>query len=136
MAALLKDRNTRNKHLGRVQRFPVLAATQIYKGAAVAIDAAGFAIPATNVAGQIVVGVATHSVLGGAANGDEYVNCERGVFEFNGLGGDLPTQALVGRPVYVGSDNEVGATAGAGVIMGTLEEIEGSKYWVNIFDQA
>lgn len=135
---LTKDRNTPHKAMTRRQAYPVAAATIIYKGALVALNAAGDAIPAINTAGFIVVGIADHQVdnSGGAA-GDLSVVCMRGSFSLNGEGGDLPTAALLGRPVYAASDNEVEATAGAGaVIAGILEEIDGAEYWVSIFDQA
>lgn len=134
---LTKDRNTPHKDLGRVQRYPVLAATEIFKGALCAVTAAGFLIPAVNAAGNLVVGVAeSHIDNSAGASGDLYANCRKGVFSFNGEGGDLPTQALVGHGVYAASDNEVEATPGAAAVFaGTLEEIDGSEYWVKIFDQ-
>jgi hypothetical protein len=134
---LTKDRNTCNKDLGRVQSYQVAAATVIFKGALCAVNAAGHLVPAINTAGFVVVGVAEHFVdnTAGAA-GDLSANCRKGVFAFNGEGGDLPTQALVGHAVYAASDNEVELTAGNAVMAGTLEEIDGADYWVSIFDQA
>lgn len=135
---MTEDRVHPKKARGRVQAFKVAAATVIFKGAAVAVNAAGFAVEAINSAGFIVVGVAEHNVdnSGGAA-GDLSVNCAKGVYAFIGEGGDLPTQALVGRAVYAASGNEVELTAGNAVIMGTLEEIDanGVDFWVSMFDQ-
>ncbi len=135
---LTKGEKRDHKDLGRVQAYGILAATQIFKGGAVALDAAGFAVPAINTAAFIVVGIAQQDALGSAVNGEVKVNCRLGVYAFIAEGGDVPTQARVGRAVYAASDNEVELTAGAAVIMGKLEEIDanGVDFWVNIFDQA
>lgn len=136
---MTEDRATNKKERGRVQAFKVAASTQIFKGSAVALNAGGFAVQAINSAGFVVVGVAEHNVdnLGGA-NGDESVNCAKGVYAFIAEGGDVPGQALIGHGVYAASGNEVEATAGGNaVFMGTLEEIDanGTDYWVRMFDQ-
>lgn len=135
---LTKDRRTDHKALGRSQTLDVAASTIIYKGAMVCVDAAGNAIPAANAAANTFAGVADHQAdnSGGAA-GDVTVKVWRsGVFSFNAESGDEPTAADLMRPVYAASDNEVEATAGAGTVAGTLEEIDGSEYWVNLRDQA
>lgn len=134
---LTKDRNTAHKDLGRVQSYQVASAVVIFKGALCALNAAGFLVPAINSAAHVVVGVAVGSqdnTLG--ANGDVSVNIRKGVFSFDGEGGDLPTQALVGHGVYAASDREVEATAGGNAVFaGTLEEIDGAEFWVRIIDQ-
>ena len=133
---LTKDRNIDHKDLGRTQAYQVAAATVIFKGALCAVNATGFLVPAINTAAFIVVGVADHAVDNTAgADGDLSANCSKGVYAFNGEGGDLPTQALVGHGVYAASDHEVELTAGNAVFAGTLEEIDGADYWVRIFDQ-
>ena len=120
-----------------MQAYGVLNATQIYKGALVSVNAAGWLVPSTNTSGELVVGIAQNNVLGSAVAGEEKCNVRKGVFSLNGEGGDLPTQALVGHGVYAASDNEVELTAGAGAVFaGTLEEIDGAEYWVRIFDQS
>ena len=134
---LTQDRNTEKKEMGPVQTYKVAAATTIFKGALCAVNATGFLVPATNAAGQIVVGLSEHSADNSAgADGDLSCNCMKGRVALNGEGGDLPTQALIGHGVYAASDNEVEATPGAGVFAGTLVEIDGADYWIDIFDQA
>lgn len=137
---MTEDRVTDKKERGRVQAYKVAAATQIFKGSAVCVNAAGFAVQAINSAGFLVVGVAEHNVdnLTGA-NGDKSVNCAKGVYAFIAEAADEPTQALVGHGVYAASGNEVELTAGANaVFMGTLEEIDknGVDFWVRMFDQS
>lgn len=137
---MTQDRDTVYKELGRVQSYKIAAATVIFKGAAVAVNATGFLVEAINSAAHLVVGVASGNVDNSAgADGDLSANVRKGVFSFIGEGGDLPTQALVGHGVYAASGNEVEATAGANaVFMGTLEEIGplAGEFWVNMFDQA
>lgn len=132
---LTADRNTCHKDLGRVQAYQVAASTTIFKGALCSVNATGFLVPSTNTINERVVGIAEAAVDNSAgANGDLSANIRKGVFSLNGEGGDLPTQALVGHGVFAASDNEVELTAGAGILAGTLEEIDGAEFWVKIID--
>lgn len=73
--ALSADRISTYKDWGMViQSYPVNAASVIYKGALVVIDAEGYLRPAVDTAGFRVVGIAAESVTGGAADGD--VECK------------------------------------------------------------
>lgn len=58
---------------------------------------------------------------------------KRGVAACPGKAGDLPTELLLGKPVYFDdSSGTVKATAAANDLSGTLRRIEGNAYWVEI----
>lgn len=106
MTALAK--NTPRTRVGMGQRFadPVAAATTIYSGAMVALNAAGDAIPAIPT-GVIMRGVALEEADNetGAA-GDVAVPTERGPFLVANDGSLDRTH--IGTDVYVVDDNTVG----------------------------
>ncbi|KAA2314550.1 hypothetical protein E0K93_09540 [Puniceibacterium sp. HSS470] len=106
MTALV--RNTPRTRVGNGARFrdPVAAATTIYAGALVALNAAGDAIPAVP-AGVIMRGVALAEADNetGAA-GDVSVDIERGPF-LAANDGSLD-RTHIGTDVYVVDDNTVG----------------------------
>lgn len=126
MAALLKDRNTKMTDPGRLNTGPVLAATQIFKGALVAATAAGFVVPASDTAGIVVLGIAQFGVdnlLGGS--GDLDCTFQKGTAELGTLG-TVVDQADFGRPVFVSDDNNVEKTGGVAnnIIAGILEKLD------------
>ncbi|WP_226946329.1 hypothetical protein [Roseobacter sp. TSBP12] len=107
MTALAKNTpRTRVGH-GLLFQDPVAAATIIYNGSMVALDASGNAIPAIP-AGTVMRGVATEGVdnSDGVA-GDASVPIERGPFVVANDGSVDRTH--IGTDVYVVDDNTVGA---------------------------
>ena len=134
MAALTKDRNTPNKELGRSISLRVAAATQIFGGSQVALDDAGFAIPATDVAtGSKVIGVADEEVdnSGGAA-GDLRVLVRKGVFGF--VNDTNVVQADIGEDAMVVDDQTVtnAATATNDKVVGTIDDIDDDDGFVYV----
>lgn len=131
MAALTADRNTRCKMVQRKVKLPVAAATKIYAGSMVSVNAAGYAVPSSDTAGHVFFGRAAEQVDNSAgANGDKEIEVERGVFKWNNSG---LTQAEVGDTVHVSDDNTV-TTAGTAVndvAVGRLEEVESDGVWVS-----
>ena len=108
MAALEKNAGRTRVGDGRRFRDPVKAATRIFDGALVALDAAGFAIPAIPAAARMR-GVALQEAdnrLG--ADGDGFVDIDRGPFLVANDGSIDRTD--IGGDVYVVDDNTVGAT--------------------------
>ncbi|MAU46234.1 MAG: hypothetical protein GOVbin2371_36 [Prokaryotic dsDNA virus sp.] len=107
MTALAK--NTPRTKVGLGLRFhdPVAAATQIFAGAMVALDASGNALPAAPT-GTVMRGVALDEAdnTDGAA-GDVLVPIERGPFLVANDGSLDRTD--IGSDVYVVDDNTVGA---------------------------
>lgn len=130
MAALTQERLT--DFFGSVparRTLPVKAATKIFKGALVAIDNAGNAMPAGLLAGGTVrpVGVANHTVdnTAGAA-GALKVECNPGVYRFNNHGADLVTAADVGTDCYIVDDNTVAKTSATNTraVAGKVQALE------------
>lgn len=122
MTALTEDFNRREEQwLGVEAPFRVKAATTIWKGAIVAVDSTGFAVPAANIAGHKVQGVSViradnSSGADGAITADVHVG---DIFKFATTGA---TQAWKGKIVYVADDNTValidpGNSVKAGIVM-------------------
>lgn len=133
MAALTKDRDTRSRgEKARKKVLPVAAATRIFAGAGVCVNAAGYAVPAGDTAGLITWGRAEAQVdnTAGAA-GDLYIEVAAGVFAWNASG---LTQANIGDRVTWVDDNTVGLAAATtnDVDAGVLEEIDpvSGEAWV------
>ena len=83
--ALTEGRNTAEVANGAsVIAAPVAAATVIYEGSLVALDANGYAIPAKKAAGLIAVGRAEEFIDNkSGGNGDVTVAVKRGIFIWN-----------------------------------------------------
>jgi hypothetical protein len=133
MAALTKDRNTRTRgEKARKVVVPLAAATKIFCGAGVCINAAGFAVPASDTAALITWGRAEAQVdntLGAA--GDLYLEVCKAVCAWNASG---LTQANIGDQVVWVDDNTVGLAAATtnDIVAGVLEEIDpvSGEAWV------
>ena len=117
MAALQAERDTTRKGSEQAGVIPLLSfkvstGVTIYKGALVAINASGFAVPGTISTTLIAVGVAEQTVVAGAAASGTYsVNVRRGTFPFFNLGGDALTQADVGKTCFITDDQTVSKTS-------------------------
>lgn len=126
MAALTADRNTPRQGAGQLVSYPVAASTTLYAGGLVALNAAGYAVPAADTEGLIVVGVAEKKVnnASGAA-GDLSVNVwVDAIFE---LAASAITQAMVGDAMYVVDDQTFDdANPGNGIVAGQLVEFVSS----------
>jgi len=135
MAPLAKDRNTRSRgEKTRKVVLPVAAATKIFCGAGVCVNAAGYAVPASDTAALITWGRAEAQVdntLGAA--GDLYIEVSKGVFAFDASG---LAQANIGDPVTWVDDHTVGLAAATtnDIAAGTLEEIDpvSAEAWITI----
>jgi len=129
--ALSADRRTEYK-VGVEIAFPVAAATTIYGGAMVCVDANGYAVPAADTAGLKFVGVARENVdNSGGANGDKSVIVRRkGVFRFKATS---ITQAMVGDTMYAVDDETFDETVTNSVAVGKLVEyVSATDGWIDI----
>jgi len=106
MAQLTADRKSERKQ-GSLFALPAAAAAQVYAGALVTADSAGYLQPATDASGQVFVGVSKKEADNSSgANGD--VTCEgylKGVFQMNASG---ITQADLVKEAFVVDDNTIG----------------------------
>ena len=123
MTALTK--NTPRTRVGEGKRFrdPVAAATRIYAGSMVALNATGFAIKAVTTATRIRgVALAEADNTEGAA-GDGFVDVERGPFLLANDVTNPVTRAHIGANVYVVDDNTVGSSATSTIIAGKCLDV-------------
>lgn len=141
MAALTKDfLNTKVEPQTVIPNlFPggvsMAAATKIYANSIVAKNAAGYAVPASADAAQVVIGRALNAVDNSAgAAGDLYVQVEQGCFDFNmAAAPNALTNADIGSLVYAQDDNTVSKTSQggtlpvAGVFLGTYQAANSSS---------
>lgn len=135
MAALTADRNTVSLWKGRSIPLKVKASTRIRKGALVAVDATGFAIPAGDTAGHIVKGIATEDTDNSTgASGDKTVVVDTGVFLVDNNGTNPIVQATVGSNAQVQDDHTVRASGSVNsIVAGKVEFIDATSLQVAIF---
>lgn len=131
MTALTQDRKIVRRE-GEMFEDGVLAATKIFLGGLVAVDASGWARPAADAAGLIVRGVAQDQVDNSAGvNGAKTIRSRLGVYQFESTG---LTIADIGKPMFVSDDQTVVKTATANnIVAGILVGIEGAtKAWIAV----
>ena len=132
MAALTTPRSTPELPTGFF-RVPLAAATVIYAGALVALNAAGTAVPASDAASRIVIGRAEETVdnSAGAASALS-ISVKRGIFGFDNSATNAVTIAHIGRVVYVEDDNTVQSATGTNSVKaGIAILIEGDQVYVD-----
>ncbi|MBM4274586.1 MAG: hypothetical protein FJ134_09040 [Deltaproteobacteria bacterium] len=133
MAALTRDRVTTYREGVEVE-FPVAAATKIFAGSLVCVNAEGLAAPAADTLGYTFVGVAQEQADNSSGSGgDKVVRVRRtGVFEFDAAS---LTQAMVGQPMYAADDQTFNTAAGVtnDVKVGVLVKyVSATKGWIDI----
>ncbi len=131
MSALTRDRATSYRE-GIEVEFPVAAATKIYAGSMVCVNASGYAVPAADTSGYLFAGVAMEQAdnsTGG--NGAMVVRLRRtGVFEFDAAS---LSQASVGDPMYATDDQTFAGTTTNHVKVGVLAKyVSATKGWIDI----
>ena len=138
MADITERKTSTDRQDGLIYHF-LVGAEDIYEGALVAINAAGYAVNAGDDASAVVVGVADTTALnaGGAAGAKE-INVRRsGVFSF--VAGWSAAQADVNTLVYAVDNQTVdlAATTTNDVLVGRVVEVlSSSKVRVDIRDRA
>lgn len=135
MAAATADRNTvERKALSFVD--PVKAATKIFAGTIVCLDAAGNAQPGATAVGLIVRGRARELADNSAGiAGAVSVESEPGTFRFaNSAAGDLIARAEIGDDCYIVDDQTVAKTSGGATrtIAGKIMDVDAGGVFVRI----
>lgn len=113
--------------------YPLAANTVIFGGTIVAIDAAGNAKPAADVAALKVCGVAQESVdnTGGAA-GDKSIVIKRGAFKFANSAADALDADDKFKTCFIEDDNTVREAGGTNSIKaGLVLLVEPDGVWVD-----
>lgn len=136
MAALTKGRNT-PQAIGDIRSGSVAASTQIFQGALVMINAAGFIVEGQVATGLIGVGRAEEHIDNSAgSNGDVVADYRPGTFRFdNSAGGDEITDADRGKPCYAVDDQTVAKTDGSAARSpaGTVDHVDANGgVWVTL----
>lgn len=116
--ALTADRNTPHKD-GEVLAPGVAASTKIYGGGLVAVNAAGYALPAADAASLKVIGRAEEQVDNSSgANGDLTVKVRRKkAFVFKNSATNACTIAHLLTNIYVQDDETVASAGGVNSIV-------------------
>lgn len=133
MAALTKDRVTESKLVG-FKSYPV-GAVKIYAGSLVCLNTAGYAVPAADTVGFVIVGIADEQVDNSAgAAGDLWIKVKAPILAR--LDCTSITQAMLGRKVYVVDDHTVDEefqNLTNSVLAGVLVEyISATEGWISI----
>ncbi|KZX92309.1 hypothetical protein A3718_12120 [Erythrobacter sp. HI0019] len=131
--ALSADRNTPRKE-GDLRRFPVAAATKIFAGALVCLDAAGNATPGAVATTLTAVGRAEAQAdnTGGSA-GDVAVDVRKGTFRYaNSAAADEISREDIGSTAYVVDDETVALTNGTSTrsAAGTIYDVDAQGVWI------
>lgn len=136
MTAAAAPRSTPKRNSGEHRSDPVKAATRIFQGTLVCLDAAGWAVPGATATTLIARGMAKATADNSAgANGDLNVETERGVFRFaNSAAGDAITRAEIGDDCYIVDDQTVAKTNGTDTrsVAGKIEDLDAQGVWVRI----
>lgn len=133
MVALTQERSAPRRN-GHDYSDPVAAATKIFGGALVCIDAAGNLTKGAISTTLKCVGraKATADNSGGAAGA---INCESetGVFRWaNSAAGDLIARADIGASAYIVDDQTVAKTSNGAMrsVAGTIVDVDANGVWV------
>ncbi len=133
MVALTGDRNTPLRS-GDIEEHPVKAATRIFAGALVCLDANGYLAPGSTAVGLIARGRAearadNSAGIAGAING----RVKKGTFRWaNSAAADAITRAEIGDPAYIVDDQTVAKTNGGSTrsLAGTIRDVDAQGVWV------
>ncbi|MGK3122907.1 hypothetical protein ACCY16_02130 [Candidatus Pantoea formicae] len=129
------DRNTPFRN-GELIPQPVAAATMIYGGHMVALNASGYAVPATATAALTVLGVSDEYAdnTAGAAGDVAVIVRRQKVWSFANSGADAVTQAMVGKSCYVVDSTTVAGTSNSDArpVAGTVVAVDADGVWVEI----
>lgn len=133
MAALTAPRSTVARS-GDLREPPVKAATTIWQGAMVAIDSAGWAVPAAATASLKVIGRADDTAANAGANGDLNVRVATGIYRWgNSSAGDAITRADIGADCYAVDDQTVAKTSATNTrpVAGKIFDVDAFGVWVD-----
>ena len=133
--ALTKDRNTKRRD-GVQYSDPVAAATRIFAGSLVCLNAAGNAVSGSTATTLTARGVAQEQVDNSAgAAGALRIESSRGTFPFaNSATTDEITRADIGATAYIVDDQTVAKTSGTNTrsVAGVIRDVDSDGVWIEI----
>jgi hypothetical protein len=117
---------------GEIVTLPLAAATKIFQGTLVAINAAGNAVPASDTAALRVIGRAEEEVdnSDGSA-GDLKINVARGVFRYANSGTNAVDADDKGKICFVEDDQTVAETTTNKIPAGRVLDVDADGVWVD-----
>lgn len=131
----MSDRNTPFRN-GELIAVPVAAATMIYGGHLVGINAIGLAVPGAATAALTIFGVSDEYAdnTAGAAGATSVLVRRGKAWKLANLSGDAVTQADVGKNCYVADSITVAKTSNTSArpVAGTVVAVEADGVWVEI----
>ncbi len=130
----MADRMT-DMRSGEVIAVPVAASTVIEAGKMVARNSSGYAVPAADAAGLVVLGKARRHVDNGSgADGDAQVTVRRkAAFKYANSSTNAVTRAHVGTNIYVEDAQTVASSGGTNsIVAGKCIDVESDGVWVEI----
>ena len=133
--ALTGPRRIEIRGTGRDLVLDMTASTTIYAGALVAINAAGYAVPAAATASFVVVGIAIETKKTGSGGSDTIV-VRAGVIaklKHTAVNANKIRRGDVGNAAYVVDDESVGDNGGAvDIIAGMVVGFDADGVWVDL----
>lgn len=131
----MSDRNTPRRN-GDLVAVPVAAATMIYGGHTVGVNASGLAVPGAATATLTIFGVSDEYAdnTAGAAGATSVLVRRGKAWKLANLSGDAVTQADVGKSCYVADSITVAKTSNtdARPVAGKVIAVESDGVWVEI----
>jgi hypothetical protein len=132
--SLIQDRDTKERK-GDFMSLPVKAATLLYAGALVCLDATSHAVPGAVATTLLVIGrCETQADNSAGADGAITARVRRGVFRWdNSAAGDAITLAHVGTDCYIVDDHTVAHTSGSATrsVAGKVFDVDAQGVWVD-----
>jgi hypothetical protein len=132
--ALSRERDTPMQD-GVFRVRPLAANVRIWKGALVALNAAGLAVPGSTAATLKAYGRAEETAdnTGGAASAIS-VKVRRGIFRFANKADDAVTAAEIGADCFIVDDETVAKSSATDTrsVAGRVHDVDASGVWVEI----
>jgi hypothetical protein len=118
---------------GDIVTVPVKGATHLYPGGLIAINGSGYALPAADTAGLIVIGRnETDADNSGGADGAINTNVSRGIFKYNNSTAHAIAAANVLSTCYVEDDSTVSTNGGTNsIVAGLVIAVDSTGVWVD-----
>jgi hypothetical protein len=129
MTALTADRLT-PKRDNDFFYYPMAAATEIFAGSLVVLDASGNAEPATDATGKIAVGRAEEYVNNTGAAAADSILVRAGTFRWVNSATNTLTKANIGDTVYCVDDQTVDSLSTGSSPAGIMVDIDSVGVWV------
>lgn len=131
MAPLTASKNIQRRQ-GEAFSLEVKQSVAIHRGALLALDASGWAAPATAAANLTAAGIADESVAAVATNGEAQVQTLQGCFLLKNDGTNPVARAHIGADCFIVDDQTVSSSNVGTSRAGIVREVSDAGVWVEI----